>query len=54
MDDPSLTNARFPGNPPKSYRSPEPLRVTGEVMDWQGHPAEAVEAMKDALAKLKE
>jgi len=26
----------------------------GEVTVWQGHPAEQVKAMKDALAKLKE
>ena len=37
MDDPNLTNTRYPGNPTKSYRSQEPLRVTGEVTNWQGH-----------------
>lgn len=26
-DDPNLTNKRFPGNPTKSYRTREPLRV---------------------------
>src|SRR6201990_2544436 len=31
MDDPNLTDKKFPGNPTKSYRSREPLRVTGEV-----------------------
>ena len=36
-DDPNLTDKKFPGNPTKSYRSREPLRVTGEVTDWQGH-----------------
>jgi rifampin ADP-ribosylating transferase len=44
---------RYPGNPTKSYRSREPLRVTGEVMDWQGHPPEALEAMRDGLEKAK-
>jgi rifampin ADP-ribosylating transferase len=53
MDDPNLTNMRFPGNPTKSYRSREPLRVTGEVTDWQGHPAEALKAMRDGLEQLK-
>ena len=53
MDDPNLTNMRYPGNPTKSYRSREPLRVTGEVMDWQGHPPEALEAMRDGLEKAK-
>jgi len=53
MDDPNLTNARYPGNPTKSYRSREPLRVTGEVTDWQGHSPEAVQAMKDRIKGLE-
>ena len=53
-DDPNLTNARFPGNPTRSYRTREPLRVTGEVAEWQGHSAEELQAMKDGLARLKE
>jgi len=51
-DDPDLTDQRFPGNPTKSYRSGEPLRVTGEVADWKGHPAEALKAMADNLERL--
>lgn len=53
MDDPNLTNTRYPGNPTRSYRSREALRVTGEVMDWQGHPPEMVQAMKDRINGLK-
>jgi rifampin ADP-ribosylating transferase len=52
-DDPNLTNKKFPGNPTKSYRSRESLRVTGEVASWQGHSNEQLEAMKAGLAKLK-
>ena len=52
MDDPNLTNTRYPGNPTKSYRSSEPLRVTGEITDWQGHPPETVQAMKDRIKGL--
>ena len=37
-DDPNLTDKKYPGNPTRSYRSREPLRVTGEVTDWQGTP----------------
>ena len=51
-DDPDLTNKRFPGNPSKSYRSTEPLKVVGEVTIWQGHPAEQVKAMKEGLEEL--
>jgi len=36
-DDPNLTDKKFPGNPTKSYRSRDPLRVRGEVADWKGH-----------------
>ncbi|SFG98605.1 rifampin ADP-ribosylating transferase [Duganella sp. CF458] len=53
-DDPNLTNKRFPGNPTKSYRSREPLRVTGEVVEWTGHPPERLREMLDHLEKLKE
>lgn len=53
-DDPNLTDKKFPGNPTKSYRSRYPLRVTGEVTDWQGHPPEQLQAMKDHLERLKE
>lgn len=53
-DDPNLTDKKFPGNPTKSYRTQHPLRVVGEVTDWQGHPPEQLKAMKDHLAHLKE
>ena len=52
-DDPNLTDKRFPGNPTASYRSREPLRVVGEVAEWQGHSPEQLEAMKAGLARLE-
>ncbi len=52
-DDPNLTNKRFRGNPTKSFRSREPLRITGEITDWQGHSPEAIKAMKEGLARLE-
>jgi rifampin ADP-ribosylating transferase len=52
-DDPNLTDKKFPGNPTKSYRTREPLRVTGEVLDWQGHDPQTLQAMKDHLERLK-
>ena len=52
-DDPDVTDRRFPGNPTRSYRSAQPLRVVGEVTVWQGHPPERVQAMKDHLERLK-
>lgn len=52
-DDPNLTDKRFPGNPTLSYRSRDPLRVIAEVTQWQGHPPERLQEMKDGLARLK-
>lgn len=52
-DDPNLTDKKFPGNPTQSYRSREPLRVIGEVAEWQGHSPEQLQAMKDGLARLE-
>ena len=52
-DDPNLTDKKFPGNPTKSYRSPDSLRVTGEVTDWRGHSPEELKNMKDNLERLK-
>jgi hypothetical protein len=52
-DDPNLTDKKFPGNPTKSYRSKDPLRITGEVMDWQGHSPEQLQKMKAHLDELK-
>jgi hypothetical protein len=53
-DDPNLTDKKFPGNPTKSYRTQSPLRVIGEVHEWQGHAPEQLQAMKDHLEKLKQ
>jgi hypothetical protein len=52
-DDPNLTDQKFPGNPTASYRSREPLRVTGEIKGWIGHSPEQLQAMRDGLARLK-
>ena len=54
VDDPNLTDKKIPGNPTQSYRSREPLRVTGEVRDWKGHSPERLKEMKDHLERLKE
>lgn len=53
-DDPNLTNRKYPGNPTKSYRTALPLKVVGEVTEWQGHSPEQLKTMHDHLAKLKE
>lgn len=52
-DDPNLTNKRFRGNPTRSYRTRDPLRVAGEVEGWEGHPPEVIQGMRDGLAELE-
>jgi rifampin ADP-ribosylating transferase len=52
-DDPNLTNKRFPGNPTRSYRTKQPLRVVGEVLEWKGHAPEVLQQMLDHLEELK-
>jgi len=52
-DDPNLTDKKFPGNPTKSYRTRNPIRVVGEVKDWKGHTPEQIKAMMDHLEELK-
>lgn len=53
FDDPNLTDQKFPGNPTQSFRSREPLRVIGEIDEWEGHSPEQLQHMKDALERLK-
>jgi rifampin ADP-ribosylating transferase len=53
-DDPNVTNKRFPGNPTQSYRTRHPLRIVGELEEWQGHDADVVNTMLDNLARLRE
>ena len=54
VDDPNLTDQKFPGNPTKSYRSKFPVRVVDEVKEWPGHSAEQLKTMKDFLERLKQ
>lgn len=51
-DDPNLTDKRFPGNPTRSYRTREPVRVVAELANWTGHAPEQQRAMRDGLAAL--
>lgn len=52
-NDPNLTDKKFPGNPTRSYRTQYPLRVVGEIKDWEGHSPEVLKHMLDHLEKLK-
>jgi rifampin ADP-ribosylating transferase len=52
-DDPNVTDKKFPGNPTRSYRSREPLRVVGEVTDWTRLTPEALQQWRDRLAAIR-
>jgi rifampin ADP-ribosylating transferase len=45
-DDPNVTNRKFPGNPTRSYRSEHPLRIVGEIENWESYDAEFVQQLK--------
>ncbi len=52
-DDPNVTDKKFPGNPTKSYRTQEPLRIVGEVAGWTGHSPEVLQNMREDLERLE-
>lgn len=51
-DDPNVTDKKFPGNPTRSYRSREPLRVIEEVHDWTRRSNEELQTWRERLAKI--
>ena len=53
-DDPNLTDKKFPGNPTKSYRSKQPLKIVAEVTKWEGHSPEMLNNMIENLKRLSE
>ncbi|GAB3136168.1 NAD(+)--rifampin ADP-ribosyltransferase [Tsukamurella serpentis] len=48
-DDPNVTDKKFPGNPTRSYRSTEPLRVIAEVHDWTRLTPEALQMWRETI-----
>lgn len=53
-NDPNLTDKKFPGNPTKSYRSKQPLKIVAEVVKWERHSPEMLNNMIANLKKLSE
>ena len=51
-DDPNVTDKKFPGNPTRSYRSSEPIKVVGEVHDWHRLTPEDLRAWRDRLRAI--
>jgi hypothetical protein len=51
-DDPNVTDRKFPGNPTRSYRSADPLRIVGELTDWTRQTPDALQRWRDRLAAI--
>jgi rifampin ADP-ribosylating transferase len=51
-DDPNVTDKKFPGNPTRSFRSRDPVRIVGEIVDWIGHPPEQIAAMRAGIRRI--
>jgi len=52
-DDPNVTDKKFPGNPTRSYRSTDPLRIVGEETDWARLTPEELQVWRDRLAAIR-
>lgn len=52
-NDPNVTDKKFPGNPTRSYRSKEPLKIVGEVTDWVRITPEELANWRERLAKMR-
>lgn len=52
-NDPNVTDKKFPGNLTRSYRTQEPLKIIGEVTDWQRQTPEELQKWREKLATNK-
>ena len=53
-NDPNVTDKKFPGNPTRSYRSRDPLRVVEEIYDWPRLAPEALQEWRDRIAVMRD
>lgn len=52
-NDPNVTDKKFPGNPTRSYRTREPLKVIGEITEWVRQSPEDIRKWRERLANNK-
>lgn len=52
-NDPNVTDKKFPGNPTRSYRTAEPLKIVGEVTEWVRQTPEQIEHWREKLRNNK-
>jgi tetratricopeptide (TPR) repeat protein len=50
-NDPNVTDKKFPGNPTRSYRTTAPLKIIGEVKEWERITPEELKKWQEKLAK---
>lgn len=49
-NDPNVTDKKFPGNPTRSYRSKQPLKIVGELEHWELYDEAFVQQLKGRVA----
>jgi hypothetical protein len=52
-NDPNVTDKKFPGNPTRSYRSQDPLKIVGEIKDWLRPSPQELQKWREKLANNK-
>ena len=52
-NDPNVTDKKFPGNPTRSYRSTAPLKIVGELTEWERLSPEELRVWREKLAEIK-
>lgn len=52
-NDPNVTDKKFPGNPTRSYRSGQPLKIIDEIHDWKRQNPETINKWREKMDKTK-
>jgi len=52
-NDPNVTDKKFPGNPTRSYRTKDPLKIVGEIEEWVRLSDEDLQKFREKLAQSK-
>jgi len=52
-NDPNVTDKKFPGNPTRSFRSQEPVKIVGEIKEWIKLSDEELQKWRDNIIRLK-
>ncbi|MEO7885502.1 MAG: NAD(+)--rifampin ADP-ribosyltransferase [Polaromonas sp.] len=48
-NDPNVTDKKFPGNPTRSYRSKQALKVVGELEHWEPYDSQFIEQPRSRI-----